>query len=29
MNSHFSRTLAPLDRSGITELVVQRIKELL
>lgn len=29
MNTHFSRTLAPIDRSGITELVVQRIKELL
>ena len=29
MNNHFSRSLAPIDRSGITELVVQRIKELL
>ena len=29
MDNHFSRTLAPIDRSGITELVVQRIKELL
>jgi GntR family transcriptional regulator, transcriptional repressor for pyruvate dehydrogenase complex len=29
MNNQFSRALAPIDRSGITELVVQRIKELL
>jgi len=29
MDNQFSRTLAPIDRSGITELVVQRIKELL
>lgn len=29
MDNHFSRTLTPIDRSGITELVVQRIKELL
>lgn len=29
MDNHFSRALAPIDRSGITELVVQRIKELL
>jgi len=26
---HLSRSIAPIDRSGITELVVQRIKELL
>ena len=29
MSIQFSRALAPIDRSGITELVVQRIKELL
>ncbi len=29
MSIQFSRSLAPIDRSGITELVVQRIKELL
>jgi GntR family transcriptional repressor for pyruvate dehydrogenase complex len=29
MDNQFSRALAPIDRSGITELVVQRIKELL
>jgi len=29
MANQLSRTLAPIDRSGITELVVQRIKELL
>ena len=29
MNNQFARSLAPIDRSGITELVVQRIKELL
>ena len=29
MTIQFSRSLTPIDRSGITELVVQRIKELL
>lgn len=29
MGNQFSQALAPIDRSGITELVVQRIKELL
>lgn len=29
MKETFARTLVPIDRSGITELVVQRIKELL
>ncbi len=27
--NHFGRALAPIDRSGITELVVERVKELL
>ena len=29
VSSQFSRALTPIDRSGITELVVERIKELL
>lgn len=29
VTTHFTRALAPIDRSGITELVVERIKELL
>jgi GntR family transcriptional repressor for pyruvate dehydrogenase complex len=28
-SNHFSTTMAPIDRAGITELVVERIKELL
>jgi GntR family transcriptional repressor for pyruvate dehydrogenase complex len=27
--SHFTRALAPIDRSGITELVIERVRELL